>query len=131
MRETLVKHLDAPHIAPWRALSVELGAFDRDANVYDADNKRPLASLRPTNSLARSNEQQNGGPPAQPAVLYSECCSAFLELDARLLNDRAPLRRFLHKIGLRLFLRARLATMPTLSNSVLAAAVCTNSFTRR
>src|SRR5688572_23550847 len=44
--ETLVKHLDAPHIAPWRALSTELGAFDRDANVYDADNKRPLASLR-------------------------------------------------------------------------------------
>lgn len=44
--ETLVKHLDAPHIAPWRALSAELGAFDRNAKVWDASNERPLASMR-------------------------------------------------------------------------------------
>ncbi len=44
--QTLVKHLDAPHIAPWRALSTELGAFDRDARVWDAGNERPLASMR-------------------------------------------------------------------------------------
>lgn len=49
-RETLVKHLDAPHIAPWRALSAELGAFDRDARVWDASNERPLASMRQATS---------------------------------------------------------------------------------
>lgn len=44
--ETLVKHLNAPHLDPWRKLSAELGAFDRSAKVYDASNERPLASMR-------------------------------------------------------------------------------------
>lgn len=44
--QTLVRHLNAPHLDPWRKLSVELGAFDRNAKVFDAGNERPLASLR-------------------------------------------------------------------------------------
>jgi quinol monooxygenase YgiN len=38
----LERHLQAPHIAPWRAACAELGASDRSFTVYEADNGRPL-----------------------------------------------------------------------------------------
>jgi quinol monooxygenase YgiN len=44
--ETLLKHLDAPHMEPWKKLSVALGIFDRNAKLYDASGERPLASIR-------------------------------------------------------------------------------------
>lgn len=44
--ETLRRHLNAPHLEPWRKLSVELGIFDRNAKLYDASGERPLASVR-------------------------------------------------------------------------------------
>jgi len=40
--ETLERHLQAPHIAPWRAASAELGVSDRSFIAYEADGARPI-----------------------------------------------------------------------------------------
>ena len=39
---SLAAHGQAPHIAPWRAASADLGVIDRQFTVYDAANPRPL-----------------------------------------------------------------------------------------
>lgn len=40
--ESLEKHLQAPHIEPWRKAVVELGLIDRDFMVYDVSNGKSL-----------------------------------------------------------------------------------------
>ena len=40
--EALAAHLRAPHIAPWRAISKELGICERKFTAFDAENSRPV-----------------------------------------------------------------------------------------
>ncbi|MFZ1989165.1 MAG: putative quinol monooxygenase [Alphaproteobacteria bacterium] len=40
--DLLAKHLQAPHIAPWRAVSKELGVMERRFTAYDAENPRAV-----------------------------------------------------------------------------------------
>ena len=40
--ESLEKHLQAPHIEPWRKAVVELGLIDREFMVYDITNGKKL-----------------------------------------------------------------------------------------
>jgi quinol monooxygenase YgiN len=38
----LDRHLQAPHIAPWRAICAQFGASGRSFTLYQADSGRPL-----------------------------------------------------------------------------------------
>ena len=40
--ESLEKHLQAPHIEPWRKAVVELGLIERDFTVFDLSNAKKL-----------------------------------------------------------------------------------------
>lgn len=40
--ESLARHLQAPHIAPWRTISAKLGLRERRFTAFDADNARPV-----------------------------------------------------------------------------------------
>ena len=40
--ELLAKHLQAPHIAPWRAASKELGLMERRFTAWEAENPRAV-----------------------------------------------------------------------------------------
>lgn len=40
--ETLERHLQAPHIAPWRAASAELGVTGRSFTAYEAGEARAI-----------------------------------------------------------------------------------------
>lgn len=40
--DLLAKHLEAPHIVPWRAVSAELGLRGRKFTAYEAGNPRPV-----------------------------------------------------------------------------------------
>jgi len=40
--ELLAKHLQAPHIPPWRAAAKELGVSERRFMAYDAENPRAV-----------------------------------------------------------------------------------------
>ena len=40
-RETLDRHLVAPHIAPWRKIAAAHGVSGRDFTAYDAANPKP------------------------------------------------------------------------------------------
>lgn len=41
-QETLARHLQAPHMTPWRNIVMELGVLGRAFKVYDADEGRDL-----------------------------------------------------------------------------------------
>jgi quinol monooxygenase YgiN len=40
--DSLARHLQAPHIAPWREVCVQQGLIDRAFTAYDADGARPV-----------------------------------------------------------------------------------------
>ncbi len=40
--ETLTRHIQAPHMPPWRATCAELGVSDRAFTIYDVSGSRPL-----------------------------------------------------------------------------------------
>jgi quinol monooxygenase YgiN len=40
--ESLEKHLQAPHIEPWRNAVVDLGLIDREFMVYEITNAKKL-----------------------------------------------------------------------------------------
>jgi quinol monooxygenase YgiN len=40
--ETLMAHLQAPHIAPWRATAAKFGVHDRHFTAFDATNPRSV-----------------------------------------------------------------------------------------
>lgn len=41
-RASLERHLQAPHIDPWRSAAVDCGLVDREFFVYEVKNGRPL-----------------------------------------------------------------------------------------
>ena len=40
--DSLAKHLQAPHIVPWRAVSAQLGIKERRFTAFDAENPRSV-----------------------------------------------------------------------------------------
>ena len=41
-KDALSRHLQAAHIAPWRAISADLGLIERQFTAFDAENPRPV-----------------------------------------------------------------------------------------